>query len=322
VEISPANPTARVLRTLELIQSNPGTTATALAGRLEMSERAVRRYISIMREAGIAIESTRGRYGGYRLGRSLQPPPFVFTASEALGLVMAVLDGHHAASDPHDPVGSALGKLIGSLPDHTARQSARVLAHARSAPDRRAARPDPTITSTIVDALAQRRGADIHYTTESGRTLQTDIDPWAIVVRHGRWYLACYSHQPGAPRAYRIDRIDRIEVRNVDVEPPEDLDPVQWLDTHLATSWRYQTAVEFDAPVDAVAPCIPAPMGRLEPIDGGSRCRLTGTTDNPTMYAGEWLAGIPHPFRVVGGAELRSAVAEVGRRMLDSVEPA
>jgi predicted DNA-binding transcriptional regulator YafY len=322
VEISPANPTARVLRTLELVQSNPGATAADLAGRLEMSERAVRRYIAIMREAGIAIESTRGRYGGYRLGRSLRPAPFVFTASEALGLVMAVLDGHHAAADPHDPVGSALGKLIGSLPVHTARQAARVLAHARAAPDRRAARPDPAITSALVDALAQRRGASIHYTAESGRTLPTDVDPWAIVVRHGRWYLACYSHRPGAPRAYRIDRIDRIEARNVDVEPPDDLDPVPWLDSHLATSWQYPTEVEFDAPIDAIAPCIPAPMGRLEATDCGTRCILTGTTDNPTMYAGEWLAGIPYPFRIIGGDELRCAVAEVGRRMLDSVAPA
>lgn len=322
MEISPANPTARVLRTLELVQANPGITAAALAGRLEMSERAVRRYIAIMREAGIAIESTRGRYGGYRLGRSLQPPPFVFTASEALGLVMAVLDGHHAAADPGDPVGSALGKLIGSLPVHTARQAARVLAHASASPDRRAARPDPTITSAIVDALAQRRGASIHYTTESGRTLETDVDPWAIVVRHGCWYLACYSHRPGAPRAYRIDRIDRIEPRNVDVEPPDDLDPVRWLDTHLATSWQYRTAVEFDASIEMIAPCVPAPMGRLESTDGGTRCVLTGTTDNPTMYAGEWLAGIPYPYRVIGGAELRMAVAEVGRRLLDSVAPA
>ncbi len=319
VEISPAHPTARVLRTLELVQSNPGIAAAELARRLEMSDRAIRRYIAILREAGIAIESTPGRYGGYRLGRSLRPPPFVFTASEALGLVMAVLDGHHAAADQQDPVGSALGKLIGSLPDHTARQASRVLAHARAAPDRRAARPDPAITSAIVDALAQRRGARIDYTTESGRMLHTEIDPWAIIVRHGRWYLACHAHQPDAPRSYRIDRISRIELRNVAVEPPEDFDPVRWLDTHLSTSWRFHTCVEFDAPIDVVAPCIPTPMGRLEATEDGARCVLTGTTDNPAMYAGEWLAGIPYPFRIIGGSELRDAVSAVGHRMLDSL---
>lgn len=319
--MSPANPMARVLRALELVQSHPGITAADLAGRLEVSERAVRRYVAILREAGVAVEARRGRHGGYQLGRSLQPPPFVFTASEVLGLVMAVLGSHHAAADPDHAVGSALGKLIRSLPANTAGQAARVLKHARATPDRRPTRPDPTVTSTLVDAIAQRRGAHIHYTTQSGRTLQTDIDPWAIIVRHGFWYLACFSHQPNEARAYRVDRIDRVSLRNVDIEPPDNLDPVKWLDTHLATGWSYATRVEFDAPIDKVAPCVPAPMGTLESIDHGTRCVLTGTTDNPTMYAGEWLAAIPYPFHVIGGPELHQAVAVVGRRMVDSVTP-
>lgn len=316
MEIAP-NPTARVLQTFELLQAEPGITAAALSGRLEMSERAVRRYVAILREAGIAVESRRGRYGGYQLGRSLRPPPFVFTAGEALGLVMAVLDGHHAAADPQDPVGSAVGKLIRSMPNHTARQAARVLAHARAVPDRRAARADPQVTSTLVEALALRRGANITYTTSAGTRMVTAIDPWAIVVRHGRWYLACFSHQADAPRAYRIDRIEHIELRNVDVEPPEDFDPVVWLDAHLSTGWRFETCVEFDVALEVIEPWIGSPMGRLEPIDD-TRCVLRGTTDNPEMYAGEWLAGIPYPFRVVGGAELRDAVTAVGQRMLDA----
>ncbi len=56
-------------------------------------------------------------------------------------------------------------------------------------------------------------------------------------------------------------------------------------------------------------------MGRLEPIEDGKRCVLTGTTSNPSMYAGEWLAAIPIPFRVEGGPELRLAVADVAERL-------
>ena len=33
-------------------------------------------------------------------------------------------------------------------------------------------------------------------------------------------------------------------------------------------------------------------MGRLNRTDDGARCVLTGTTSNPSMYAGEWLAAI------------------------------
>ncbi|NKY41275.1 helix-turn-helix transcriptional regulator, partial [Cellulomonas septica] len=107
-----ASPTSRALRTLELIQGRPGITAEELAGELGVTERAARRYVGVLREAEIPVESTRGRYGGYRLGRGVRLPPVTFSAAEALALVMAALDGHHEAGDPTGPVGAALGKLV------------------------------------------------------------------------------------------------------------------------------------------------------------------------------------------------------------------
>jgi len=118
--MSDESPTARALLALELLQSHPGITADRLADKLGVSERAARRYVGILREAGVPVESVRGRYGGYRVGRGLRLPPLMFTATEALGLVMAVLDGHHDASDSTDPVGSALGKIMRALPEPVA----------------------------------------------------------------------------------------------------------------------------------------------------------------------------------------------------------
>lgn len=63
------SPTARALRVLEILQTRPGATADELAQRLGVTERAARRYVGILREAGIPVESARGRHGGYRLGR-------------------------------------------------------------------------------------------------------------------------------------------------------------------------------------------------------------------------------------------------------------
>ena len=104
------SPTARALLVLEMVQNSPGITADRLGERLGVSERAVRRYVGILRETGVPIESVRGPYGGYRVGRGLRVPPLMFTTSEALGLVMAVLEGHRTAADAADPVGSALGQ--------------------------------------------------------------------------------------------------------------------------------------------------------------------------------------------------------------------
>ncbi|MBA2455635.1 MAG: HTH domain-containing protein, partial [Nocardioidaceae bacterium] len=144
------SPTARALLALELVQGSPGITADRIADKLSVSERAARRYVAILREAGIPIESVRGPYGGYRVGRGLRLPPLMFSATEALGLVMAVLDGHHDAGDPTDPVGRALGKIVRALPEPVAAQAEAVRRTTALAPDRAAARPDPGTTAALV----------------------------------------------------------------------------------------------------------------------------------------------------------------------------
>lgn len=308
------SPTARALRTLEILQSRPGVTADQLADRLGVTERAARRYVAILREAGIPVESVRGPYGGYRLGRGLRLPPLVFTAPEALGLVMAALDGHHPAADPADPVGSALGKIIRALPEPVGRPAAVLREHATAAPDRGRARPDPEITTTLVNAVAAQRQVRVRYRGARDRQWENDVDPWAVVVRHGYWYLLCLSHAAGAVRTYRVDRVVAATELAESFTPPADLDPVRQLEEHLGSGWEFETRVVFDAPVATVAHWVRGPMGRLTSLDG--ECTLlTGTTSDPEMYAGEWLAGIPLPFRVEGGPQLRAAMIALAAKL-------
>jgi predicted DNA-binding transcriptional regulator YafY len=309
------SPTGRALRALELLQAHPGITAAQLAAKLGVTERAAHRYVAILREADIPVESTRGPYGGYTLGRGIRLPPLVFTAAEALGLVMAVLDGSHAAADADDPVGAALGKIIRALPENVGRPAATMRRHASAAPDRWAVRPGTETTSALVAAVAAQHRVSIAYRSESGRQWAEDVDPWAVVVRHGRWYLLCHSHRADAVRAYRVDRIQSAAAGVEKFRAPEDLDYVDLLEQHLGAGREFRAKVVFDAPRDEVAPYVSPLMGRLEGTDDGTRCVLTGTTSNPAMYAGEWLAAIPVAFHVEGGPELRAAVAAVTARL-------
>lgn len=313
---SPMSPTARALRTLEILARRPGTTATELGERLGVTERAARRYIGILREADIPVESSRGPHGGYRLGRGTRLPPVVFTQEEALGLVMAVLDGRPSSTDSDDLTGIALGKVIRALPDSVGRQAAALRAHAAAAPDRHTARPDPATTSALVAAVAARRCVQIEYGSRSGQW-RAEVDPWAVVVRFGRWYLLCHSHRAEAVRTYRVDRIRTVQQTGHGFEPPLDLDAVAVLEQHLGAGWPFATRVRFLAPHTEVARWIRPPMGTLE--ETGAECLLVGTTNNPRMYAEEWLAQVPFPFRVEGGPELREAVAAVGVRFTEAV---
>jgi len=313
------SPTARALRVLEILQARPGATADELAERLGVTERAARRYVGILREAGIPVESARGPHGGYRLGRGTRLPPVVFTQNEAVGLVMAVLDGQPAAADVDDLVGSALGKVIRALPESVGRQAAALREHASAAPTRYSARPDPGTTSALVAAIAARRGVLLTYRSESGNEWEAEVDPWAVIVRYGRWYLLCHSRRADAIRTYRVDRVRAVQQTAREFAPPDGLDPVAALEENLGTGWEFPTRVVFEAPAVEVGPWIRPSMGRLEP--SGDGCVLVGSTSNPAMYVQEWLAGVPCAFRVEGGQELRTAVATLASRCAAALEP-
>lgn len=310
------SPTARALLTLELLQSSPGITAERLGERLRVTERAARRYVAILREAGIPVESERGPYGGYRLGRGMRTP-LIFTTAEALGLVMALLDGHHDITDASGPVGRAVGKIGRVLPESLSQTVAAVRRTISAIPDQSAVSPDPDITTSLVQACDSRRRATIAYTTENGNERKMVVDPWAVVVRHARWYLLCWSHTAGARRVLRVDRMGAVDIEETTFVRPE-IDPVTEVEEHLGEGWAYPVEVVFDAPFAQVDRYLPRVLGRLEPADD-DHCRLVGSTNSPEWYAQE-LARRAVPFRVVEGDEVRRCVAVLGQRLLDAAE--
>lgn len=308
------SPTARTLRTLDLIHNRPGISAADLAERLGVTERAVRRYVGTLRDADVPVHSTPGRYGGYQIGRGVRLPPVAFSGPEALALVMAVVDSRSGAA-PDTMVGAGVGKLLRALPESVARPALNLWRTIAAAPSSQP-RPEPETTSRLIQAVAAGRKVQVGYRSASGNQWRSEVDPWAVVVRHGQWYLLCRPADSEV-RTYRVDRITSLEVLNAPAEVPADLDAVQALERSLSQGWPLQTRVRFHVPVEQVRDWLPAPMGLLEP--DGEDCVLTGTTSNVQMYAGEWLAQLPQPFTVEGGPELVEAMRSLAQKLTRSV---
>jgi predicted DNA-binding transcriptional regulator YafY len=308
------SPTARALLALETIQNTPGITAQRLGERLGVTERAARRYVAILREAELPIESVSGPYGGYQVGRGLRLPPLTFTAAEAMGLVMAVLEGHRNAADPADLVGSALGKIIRVLPERVAAPVRAVRAVTPVSPAAET-QVSPELTTALIESCASARRLRLAYRLwDADRAME--VDPWAVVLRHSRWYLLGWSHTAQARRVLRVDRIAAIEALPDTFTPPPDLDALRTLEEHLSQGWTYAVDVLVDAPVEETSWWLPRSIGLFEPDDEG-RTRIRATTDNPDWYAGR-IAVLPMPFRVLGSAELQKAVAALGERLLQA----
>ena len=304
------SPAARALLVLEMIQGSPGITADRLAERLGLSDRAVRRHVGVLREAGIPVESTRGRYGGYRIGRGMRLPPLMFTPTEALGLVMAVLEGHPAGED--DPVGQALGKIVRALPEPLARPADAVRRVAARGWD--VVVPDVELTARLVQASDARERVRLRYGHGPDREWDVDLDPWAVVVRHRRWYVLGWSHSKDARRVLRVDRVRAVQPLGRTFEPPPGLDPLTAVEEQLAMGWKYAVEVVIDAPVEECRHWLPRSFGRLEEVDEG-HTRLVATTDEPEWYAAT-LANLPMTFRLVGSPEVRAAMTEIAHRLL------
>jgi predicted DNA-binding transcriptional regulator YafY len=305
------SPTARTLRTLDLIHRRPGIRAEELARELGVSERAVRRYVSALRDADVPVNSTLGRDGGYRIGRGVRLPPVVFSGPEALALVMSVLDSP-AGAPPED---SLAGTGVAKLPASVGRPAEQFWQHVETAPAGMP-HPDVEIMSALVEALATARQVRLSYTGATGNSWSRDVDPWAVVVRFGLWYLLCRIPS-GELRTYRVDRVEEVAVLPQVCEVPADLDAVAVLERSLGEGWPYAVRIRFQASTQQVRPWIRAPMGHLE--DHGETCVLVGTTRNTQMYANEWLAQVPYDFVVEDGPELRAAIAELARRLSAAV---
>ncbi len=311
---APSSPTARALLALEVIQNSPGITAERLGERLGVTERAARRYVAILREADLPIESVTGPYGGYRVGRGLRLPPLMFTAAEALGLAMAVLEGDRDAADPTDLVGSALAKIVRALP---AGLAGPVQAVRETTPRPRGeAWASPELTNQLVHACIAARRLRLGYCLSRGAPRVMEVDPWAVVLRHSRWYLLCWSHTKQAQRVLRVDRVASIEALSETFTPPHELDALDVLEQHLSRGWTHPVDVLVEATVEQTARWVPKSLATLEPADE-DRTRLTATTDDPDWYARK-LAFIPAPFHVNGSLELQRATTALGQRLIQA----
>jgi predicted DNA-binding transcriptional regulator YafY len=145
-----------------------------------------------------------------------------------------------------------------------------------------------------------------------------EIEPWAVVLRHSRWYLLGWSRTKKARRVLRVDRIRAAEPQPGTFTPPPDLDALGTLEDHLSQGWPYPVEVLIDAKPQDVERWLPRSLGRLEPAEEG-RTRLRASTEDPDWYVRR-LAVLPASFRILGSDPVKCAMAELSRRLARSAD--
>ena len=197
-----ANVATRLFSIIFLLQSRGTLKACELAEELGVSERTVHRYMGMLDEMGIPIYSERGPYGGFSLVRGYKLPPLVFTPEEATVLYLgADLVQDIWGVSYHDAAVAARAKLDNVLPEallQEVKQAQRGLVVRGWL--RRDYGPWAPMLDDLRRCVAQRRRVCLVYQSFRQEVTERLVDPYALALQWGHWYLAGQCHLSGELR--------------------------------------------------------------------------------------------------------------------------
>lgn len=306
------HPTTRVLTVLELLQARPGLSGAAIAAQLEVDRRTVRRYITMLQDLGIPIETTRGPHGGYRLRPGFKLPPLMLADDEALAITLSLLatERQGLSIDPLATAG-ARAKIERVLPESLRErlQAVRdVVAFHAAAP---AARPEGATMMLL--SLAAQRGERVLLRYRSGdEETERRVDPYGLVFHGERWYMAGWCHLRGGLRVFRLDRVQAAEAVAETFARPAGFDSLGFVLESLAMApWGWEVEVLLEATLEEARRWVPVGSVILEEVPEG--VLLRAQYDRLDRLAAQLLL-VECPMVVRRPAELRAALHAVAER--------
>jgi predicted DNA-binding transcriptional regulator YafY len=308
------HPTTRVLTALELLQSRSRMSGAELAERLEVDRRTVRRYVTMLQDLGVPVESEAGRYGGYRIRPGYKLPPMMFTEEEALALGLGLLVARRMGLAEAAPaVEGALAKLDRVLPDRLRGRVQALQGALAFTPLRGTNRPsDPATLLTLTSAAQFTRRVHLRYRTDEEIT-ERDVDPYGVVHHQGRWYAVGWCHLREDVRVFRLDRMVTVQPIDEVFARPVDFDCAEFLLHSFATiPYGWPVEVFLELPLDEARRRIAPDTGTLEAVHGGVILRAQA---DPLDWMARILVQVGCPFKILHPPELRDAVREVAHNL-------
>ncbi|GAB3751080.1 helix-turn-helix transcriptional regulator [Microlunatus parietis] len=308
----------RLLRLLSLLHARPQWDGAELAGRLEITPRTVRRDVARLRSLGYPIQAEAGIGGGYRLGPGGRLPPLLLEDAEgvaiAVGLRVATTT---TVSGVEEAAISALAKLHQVLPVRLREQVDAISAHTTQLPQGELPVVDGGVLVTLAAGCRHVEGLRFRYRTHDGSEAERSVEPLQIVHTGRRWYLVARDRDRQAWRTYRVDRITQPELTGTRYRFDDPPDPVALVaeGTGIAP-WDLVARLRVHAPAATVVKIIPPSQGVVEAVDDTAcEVRFAANELGPLV---DVVVRIPWAFEIIDPPEVRTAVHDHARRLLDS----
>ncbi|MFR9799972.1 helix-turn-helix transcriptional regulator, partial [Streptomyces sp. MS06] len=309
---------ARLLRLLSLLQAHREWSGAALAERLGVTPRTVRRDVERLRELGYPVDASPGTGGGYRLGAGAQLPPLLLDDDEAVAVAVGL---RGAAGRGVEGIGEssvrALAKLEQVLPHRLRRRVGALTAFTvpvLRGPQLSAA--DPAVLTELACLCRDAELLRFRYRTHDGTSSRRTVEPHRLVCTERRWYLVAWDLERQDWRTFRVDRVTPLPPhgpRFTPRTPPAD-DLAAYVSQGVSTrAYASRAAVRLLVPLARAAERISPSDGTLE-ADGPEACVLrTGAAGLDAMVVHVMMTGLP--FEVLEPAELIDAIRAARDRL-------
>jgi predicted DNA-binding transcriptional regulator YafY len=197
-----------------LLKARESTTAAELADELGVSVRSLNRDLAILRDAGVPIESERGRGGGVRLQRNWSLGRLHLTPEETLDLLLALA----IAERMHSPLllkhlAPLKRKIAAAFPVgqekkvRALRQRLFIGPYASRDVLVSFAPPSRKALTGLAEAFFDMRCLTITYVDQKNATTRRLIEPHFLFLSAPVWYLLAWDRLRKAVRCFRVDRI-------------------------------------------------------------------------------------------------------------------
>ncbi|MFI6281113.1 helix-turn-helix transcriptional regulator [Streptomyces sp. NPDC050988] len=316
---------ARLLRLLSLLQAHREWSGAALADRLGVTPRTVRRDVDRLRELGYPVNASPGTGGGYQLGVGAELPPLLLDDDEAVAVAVGL---RTAAGQGIEGIGEtsvrALTKLEQVLP-HRLRRRVGAL-NAFTVPMLRGPQPsgvDPAVLTDLAAACRDSERLRFEYRDHGGSSTRRTVEPHRLVCTERRWYLVAWDVDRDDWRTFRADRVTpkpphgpRFTPRQA---PADDL--AAYVSKGVSVrAYATHAVVRLLVPKEEAAQRISPSAGTLEAESDGTCILRTGAASLDVMVIHVMLMGVE--FEVLEPVELIEAIRTARDRLTRTLERA
>ncbi|MGL4623658.1 MAG: helix-turn-helix transcriptional regulator [Culicoidibacterales bacterium] len=226
----------RILKLIDFISMNETFSLDELTEQTGLKRRTAQRYLQKLIQAGVEIESSTGRGGGFRVKEQGKFPKMM-TNEELMALLFATetLRDIHSLPFPFHAEQS-IKRLRSELPLSKRMLFDRLSEVTEFSVSKRLL-PVPELTN-LQQAAIEKRKLRVEYQSANQKTYRT-ITPIGIYMLDGVWYCPAFCHLRKDERLFRADRLKIVDFLEFDelvhstlkawryaYEQPDSLEPI------------------------------------------------------------------------------------------------